>query len=359
MADNSAGEKKHPATEQRRRKAREEGQVVRSQDLASALLLLASLAVLWWRGPLLAEGLARLLVASLRQAGPQSLTAGDASHTLSRAAIETAYLAAPILAVMFVAGVLSTMLQTGPLMATAKLMPKFSHINPLTGLGRLFSASGVARLGFGLFKVAIIGAVAYVAVTRWQHVVLEMGYTALPRVASLIFRCCMETGMWIGGALLMLALLEYGFQWWKFEQDMQMTDQELRDEMKESQGDPQMAARRRQVQRQLAMQRLGGEVPKADVVVTNPTELAIAIRYDPETMAAPLVVAKGAGVIAQRIRRLALENEIPIVERKPLAQILYKTVDVGQSVPVEQYQAVAEVLRYVYQLQGRSMPKAA
>lgn len=359
MADNSAGEKKHPATDQRRRKAREEGQVVRSQDLASAAMLLASLSVLWWRGPLLAEGLARLLVESVQQAGPQSLSVGDASHTLSRAAIDTAYLAVPILAVMFVSGVLSTMLQTGPLLATAKLMPKFSHINPLTGMGRLFSVSGLARLGFGLFKVAVIAAVSYVAVLRWQHSVLEMGYGTIPEVASLIFRCCMETGMWIGGALLVLALLEYGFQWWKFEQDMRMTDQEMRDEMKESQGDPQMAARRRQVQRQLAMQRLGSEVPKADVVVTNPTELAIAIRYDPETMAAPLVVAKGAGVIAQRIRRLALENEVPIVERKPLAQLLYKTVDVGGSVPVEQYQAVAEILRYVYQLKGRSMPKVA
>lgn len=333
--------------------------MVRSQDLASAMLLLASVSVLWWRGPLLAEGLARMVVVALGQAAPQSFTPQDASHALARAAFETASLAAPILVAMFVAGILSNVLQTGPLIATAKLMPKFSHINPVSGLKRLFSVSGLARLGFGLFKIAVILAVAYTIVLRWQAAVLNMGYAAIPEVASLIFRCCMETGMWIGGALLVLALFEFGFQWWKFEQDMRMTDQEVREEMKESQGDPQMIARRRQVQRQLAMQRLGGEVPKADVVVTNPTELAVAIRYDPETMAAPVVVAKGAGVIAQRIRRLALENEIPIVERKPLAQILYKTVDVGGSVPVEQYKAVAEVLKYVYQLQGRTMPKVA
>jgi len=138
-----------------------------------------------------------------------------------------------------------------------------------------------------------------------------------------------------------------------------MSDQEIRDELKETEGDPQVAARRRQVQRQLTMQRVDTEVPKADVVVSNPTELAIAIQYDPLTMPAPIVLAKGAGMLAQKIRRIALENGIPVVERKPLAQVLYKTVDVGDVVPPEQYQAVAEGLRYVYQLQGKEIPKAA
>ena len=135
-----------------------------------------------------------------------------------------------------------------------------------------------------------------------------------------------------------------------------MTHQEVRDEMKKLQGDPQIIARRRAVQRQMVLNRIKSAVPKADVVVTNPTELAVAIQYDPEKMAAPIVVAKGAGVLAQRIRRLALENNIPIVERKPLAQLLYKDVDIGKPVPTESYAAVAEVLAYVYQLKGKKLP---
>jgi flagellar biosynthetic protein FlhB len=136
-----------------------------------------------------------------------------------------------------------------------------------------------------------------------------------------------------------------------------MSDQEMRDEMKESNGNPQVQARRKQIQRQMMMQRINSEVPKADVVVTNPTELAVAISYDPTVMIAPVVVAKGAGAVAQRIRKIALENSVPIVERKPLAQFLYKNVDVGGAIGVDQYQAVAEVLRYVYQLKGKPMPK--
>ncbi|MDZ7619611.1 MAG: EscU/YscU/HrcU family type III secretion system export apparatus switch protein, partial [Patescibacteria group bacterium] len=157
---------------------------------------------------------------------------------------------------------------------------------------------------------------------------------------------------------VILALLDYAYQKWKHEQDLRMTTQEVREEMKNLEGDPQVMARRRQVQRELARQRLEGAVPKADVVVTNPTELAVAIQYDPTTMAAPIVVAKGAGILAQRIRQIALENGIPVVERKPLAQALYREVDVNHPVPKEKYAAVAEVLAYVYQLQGKKIPGA-
>ena len=213
-------------------------------------------------------------------------------------------------------------------------------------------------MGFGIFKVAVIAVVAYFALCKYRDPILGLAAMSVPQIAVTLFDALMGTCVWIGGALFVLALLEYAFQKWKHEKDLMMTDQEVRDELKETEGDPQVAARRRQVQRQLMMQRTETEVPKADVVVTNPTELAIAIQYDPLTMPAPVVLAKGAGVLAQRIRRLALQHNIPVVERKPLAQALYKTVDVGSIVPPEQYQAVAEVLRYVYQLQGKEIPKA-
>ena len=204
----------------------------------------------------------------------------------------------------------------------------------------------------------MIGIVAYLSIRKYQGPIVSMAAMSVPQIAVTLFDALMGTCVWIGGALFVLAILEFSFQKWKHEQDLMMSDQELRDEMKETEGDPQVAARRRQVQRQMMMQRAETEVPKADVVVTNPTELAIAIQYDPLTMPAPVVLAKGAGVLAQKIRRLALQHSIPVVERKPLAQALYKTVDVGSIVPPEQYQAVAEVLRYVYQLQGKEIPKA-
>jgi flagellar biosynthetic protein FlhB len=150
--------------------------------------------------------------------------------------------------------------------------------------------------------------------------------------------------------------LDYAFQWWKQEQDLRMTPQEVREEMKDLQGDPQVIARRRSVQRQLALSRLSTMVPKGDVTITNPTELAVTIQYDPATMKAPIVVAKGAGLVAQRIRRLSLEHGIPIIEKKPLAQALYRDVEVNRPIPSQLYAAVAEVLAYVYQLKGKPLP---
>ena len=260
---------------------------------------------------------------------------------------------------MLVAGVLVNVTQTGVVFSTKKITPKLSHINPLSGVKKIVSLQGVARLGFGLFKVLVIAVVACFAIAYYGDAILQMGELSVPQIASTLFRCLMGTCVWIGLALFVLAILEFAFQKWKHEQDLRMTDQEVRDELKETEGDPQVAARRRMVQRQMMMQRAENEVPNADVVVSNPTELAIAIQYDPLTMPAPIVVAKGAGVLAQKIRRLALENGIPVVERKPLAQVLYKMVEVGDVIPADHYQAVAEVLRYVYQLQGKEIPKAA
>jgi flagellar biosynthetic protein FlhB len=158
---------------------------------------------------------------------------------------------------------------------------------------------------------------------------------------------------------LVLALLDYLFQRWKHESDLRMTHQELREELKNYQGDPQITARRRAVQRQLVLHRLASAVPKADVVITNPTELSVAVQYDPVEMLAPIVVAKGAGLLAQRIRKLAIEHGIPIIERKPLAQALYREVEVNHPIPDRDYAAVAEVLAYVYQLKGKRLPGTA
>ncbi len=357
MAD-SSGDKKHLATDKKRRDAREQGQIAKSQDLTSAGLLLASLAALWMLGEPACEHLAGAMADALSAPRMAPIGTSDASHWLLGGAARLAAAAVPMLIAMFVAGVAVNVVQSGLIFSTAKIEPKLSNISPLSGAKRILSLQGVMRLGFGIFKLMIIAGVAYAALRHYRDPILSLAQLSVQQIASVLFRSLIGTCVWIGAALFILAILEYGFQRWKQEQDMMMSDQEMRDEMKESEGDPQFAARRKQVQRQMMMQRAESEVPKADVVVSNPTELAIAIKYDPTTMPAPIVLAKGAGPLAQKIRRIALENGIPVVERKPLAQMLYKTVDVGQIVPTEQYQAVAEVLRYVYQLQGKEIPQA-
>jgi len=358
MSDPS-GDKKHLPTERRRRQAREEGQVVRSQDLTSAALLLSALASLWLLGGSAAQHLAGALADGLSSPVLTPLNSNDAVNWLLVSAGRLAIASVPMLIAMFVAGVLVNVSQTGIVFSTSKLVPKLSHVNPLSGAKRILSLQGVARLGFGLFKVAVIAVVAFFSLRHDLDSLLSLASLSVSQIAKALFNCLMRTCVWIGVALLALALLEYLFQRWKHEQDLMMTDQEVRDELKETEGDPQVAARRRMVQRQLMMQRAETEVPRADVVVSNPTELAIAIQYDPLAMPAPMVLAKGAGPLAQKIRRIALENGIPVVERKPLAQVLYKTVEVGGVIPADQYQAVAEVLRYVYQLQGKEIPKVA
>ncbi|MCC7474836.1 MAG: EscU/YscU/HrcU family type III secretion system export apparatus switch protein [Pirellulales bacterium] len=351
-----AGEKSFEATAHRRQEAREQGQVVYSQDLGSAALLMLGALLLMMFGGGLLKFCAETMRNQLGQVNELRLT----QETLVFQVIQVGYglgmVLLPILGLMMLGGVFGTVLQIGLLWLPDRLTPDISRISPASGLKRIFSLTGVSKLGFGLFKVLIVGIVASAIVwLRWNDVMRSTGLDT-PQFAKFLVKMSLDTALWIGLVLFLLAILDYGLQRWKFEQDLRMTHQEIREEMKNIQGDPQIVSRRRAIQRQMVLNRIATGVPKADVVVTNPTELAIAIQYAPEEMAAPIVVAKGAGVLAQRIRRLALENDIPVVERKPLAQLLYKEVDVGKPVPTETYAAVAEVLAYVYQLKGKKMP---
>jgi flagellar biosynthetic protein FlhB len=355
MAEQS-GEKSFEATPHRRQQAREQGQVAYSQDLGSAaLLVVGALVLMYWGGAIVDRSLA-FMEGQLRGEAPLVADQGQVVVQANQLLRRFGGALLPILAVLAVAGALSTVLQIGLVLLPDRLQPDVTRLSPLAGLRRIFSLQGVVRLGFGLVKVGVVAAVsAAVIYNRWNEV-LHASELPIAELARWLVDVSFETALWVGAALLALALLDYGFQRWKHEQDLRMTHQELREEMKNLQGDPQIVARRRAIQRQMALNRIGDKVPKADVVVTNPTELAVAIQYDPEHMAAPIVLAKGAGVLAQRIRRLALEHGIPVVERKPLAQLLYKEVEVNRPVPDQSYSAVAEVLAYVYQLKGKKMP---
>ena len=350
------GDKSQEPTQHRRQKARQDGMVPKSQDLGSAVLLLVGMLALLISGGGLVEFIARY---TERQLSGEAWLQGDLDLAMSQWDVTIEGLSGslmPIFGLLLLAAVLINLAQVGFLFVPSKLNPDISRLDPLKGLRRLFSVSSVARLGFGIFKIFVIAAVAFVSLYGERATILGLTNLEIPQVSYYLVQILVWTTIKIGLALLVLALFDYAFQRWKHEQDLKMTPQEVREEMKNLEGDPQIIARRRAVQRQLVLNRLSDLVPTADVVITNPTELAIAVQYDPETMAAPVVVAKGAGHVAERIRKIALENGIPIVERKPLARALYRDVDVRQPIPHERYAAVAEVLAYVYQLQGKPIP---
>ncbi len=350
------GDKTQDPTPHRRQKAREEGQVAKSQDLGSAVLLLAGMLALAMSGGALVEFIGEYTRAQLGGEPWLSADTHFAVNVWNSTLSQLARYVLPIFAVMFIVAILVNVAQVGFLFLPSKVGFDITRLDPLKGLKRLFSISSTARLGFGLFKLAVIATVAYVSLYQERHAIWGLTGLALPEVAAFIINILFWTTIKIGVALFILAIMEYAFQKWKHEQDLKMTSQEVREEMRNLEGDPQIAARRRAVQRQLALNRMGEAVPNADVVITNPTELAVAIKYKPEKMVAPVVVAKGAGVLAKRIRRLALEHGIPIVEKKPLAQALYREVEVDQAIPQDKYAAVAEILAYVYQLKGKDVP---
>ncbi|MDZ4851638.1 MAG: flagellar biosynthesis protein FlhB [Pirellulaceae bacterium] len=350
-----AGDKKHDASPFRREKAREEGNVVRSQDLGSAMLLLISVVVLDYTGPHLVQTLAALISEQFKQPLYWETDSRTPLVTMVSVSQKAAIALTPLLATVFFAAVVINVGQTGFLWLPNKLGFDFTRIDPMKGFARLFSLQNATRLGFGLMKIGIVVFILVLGIwSRWDSL-LNLSGLAIESVGGFIWATVIDLVRQVAIALVILAILDYGFQKWKYEQDLMMTDEEVREEAKSTQGDPQVKARRRRIQREIASQRLMSDVPKADVVITNPTELAIALRYDPKTMKAPVVVAKGAELVAARIRKIALEHGIPIVERKPLAQALYKNVDVGKAIPVEQYAAVAEVLKYVYQVRNRSI----
>jgi len=350
------GDKSQEATPHRRRILREQGQVPKSQDLNSAILLLLGLVCLAMLGKSVTMWIEQLARESLGgqpwlEAAPDTVLA-EAQRVLSGLVKHVL----PIFGLMLAGAVLVNLVQTGPMFVPQRVLPDLTRIDPLRGVGRLFSLANAVRLVFGLFKVAVILAVAFVSLYADRSKILSLGGMTVLGGATLLVKVLFSITLKIAIALLILAILDFGFQRWKYEQDIRMTPQEVREELKNLEGNPQVIARRRAVQRQLALNRLSSAVPRADVVITNPTELAVAIQYDAETMAAPVVVAKGAGLLAQRIRQLALENGVPLVENKPLAQALFREVEVGHPIPEDKYAAVAEVLAYVYQLQGKPLP---
>jgi len=342
-----------PPTPRRRREAREAGQVAKSQDLSAAVLLLVGLGGLAWQGPGIWQRM--LTVCGSGLSGENPTDRGQLVPFALASATETARMLGPFLAMMVVAALVVMYAQVGLLWTLKPVTPSLGKLNPINGLRRMFSGRSVVALCFNLGKLVLVGAVGYLILRGMAGQIIAS--VCLDQLSILLLgaRLAFRLGMLLALLLFVLAAADYAYQRLRHESDLKMTKEEVKDELRSMEGDPVIKRRRREVQMQLAYQRLRHDVPKADVVVSNPTHVAVALRYDPDAMAAPRVIAKGGDLMAVRIRQIAVAAGVPILERPPLARALFETVEVGREIPERFYQAVAEILAYVYELTGRSM----
>ncbi|MCL6556177.1 MAG: flagellar type III secretion system protein FlhB [Burkholderiales bacterium] len=358
MAEESDVERTEAATARRIQRAREEGQVVRSRELSTFVELLTAVGVLMLLGDHFLAKLARLM---------------ESGFTLDRASIfdprlmlvrlygqfvDALFAFLPLIALLLVAALITPLLLSGWNFTWKPLVPNFARLNPVAGLRRMFSLTGLMELMKAVVKSLLIGGVAVWAI--WQSLDSLFGLPAEPlgqalrHVGSLVG----WTALMVVGAFVFLVIADVPFQLWDYARNLRMTKEEVRQEIKEAEGDPQIKSRIRALQREAARRRMMAEVPKAQVVVTNPTRFAVALRYEEKRMAAPQVVAKGAALVAQRILELAEEHRVPVVQAPPLARALYRHAEIGEEIPQRLYTAVAQVLAYVYQLrQGASPPE--
>ena len=354
MAEETFAERTEQATAKRRTDARKKGQVARSREIPTVMILLTGLSVLFFWGSSMYQQLSLLMVKLFSQVGTLPLDPVSFQSLTWEIFASLAVILAPILLGVAAAAVLSNYIQVGSLFSWEAVQPDFAKINPWKGLGRLFSRQAAAELAKSIFKFAIIGWVAYATIrAEWVQIVslwnLEAGQI-FRYVGQVSFQLFLKTVL----VMAALAGLDYAFQRWSYEKSLRMTRREVQDEFKQTEGDPLIKSRIRSIQRELARRRMMAEVPKADVIITNPTHLAVALQYQYKDMSAPKVVAKGAELVAERIKEIAKAHGVPLVENKPLAQALYKTVDLGQTIPSSLYRAVADILAYVYRLRGKT-----
>jgi flagellar biosynthetic protein FlhB len=280
--------------------------------------------------------------------------APDAMLTLAFGASERiARILLPFVIAMVVAGLAINFIQVGFLFAPKMLAPRFNRINPISGFRKFFSLRSFLELVKSLLKLVLVTYIVYLtARSRVDQVFAAANLTPLGATAAI---AALVSAVWFRAALAMLVLgiLDFGYQYWQYQQDLRMSVQEAKEEAQQLEGNPRIKQRIRQIQRQMAMRRMMADVPKADVIITNPVTYAVALRYDMDTMDAPLVIAKGARLLAKRIREIGEENDVPIVEKPDLARALYKNIDVGKPVPENLFRAVAEVLSFVYKIDRR------
>ena len=355
MAEESSQEKTEQATPKRREEARNKGQVARSSELSSVAILLAGVLALGGLGSYMYTKLSFFMVDVLSNAVFVELTPTNVTNVLETWFNHYVLIIGPLIVLLVLAALLVNYAQVGILFTADPLIPKANRISPLSGIKRIFSSKGLVELLKGLFKIAAVAIMTYFTVkAELKSVVsymdLGVGQIFLSSgnlILTLFFRIVL--------LLLIMALLDYVFQRWDYEKNLRMTRQQIKEEFKQQEGDPLVSARVRNLQREMSRKRMMDDVATADVIITNPTHVAVALKYDIENMQAPLVLAKGQRLVAERIKELGRQVGIPLVENKPLARALFKAVHIGDEIPEDLFKAVAQVLAFVFQLKRRDI----
>lgn len=356
FADSQKTEK---ATPKRRKDARKKGQVLYSREISSALVLLFVFLTIKALKEFIYNQTSALFRASMNLA--INFNAGSINEImglLGLTMLQLLKIVGPFFAVSLVAGVGSSYAQVGSLFTTEPLKPKLSRINPINGVKRIFSLRGLIELLKAILKIIIIGVVAWKSIQAETNNIARLMNLDLLQAAGYIVSTSINVAIKICLCMVAIAVLDFLYQWWQYERDLRMTKQEVKEEYKETEGNPETKQRIRSKMREISTRRMLSEVPKADVVITNPTHYAVAILYDADKAPAPVVIAKGQDYIAMRIKEVAKEHGVEIVENREVAQALYKNVEIGQQIPPELYQAVAEILAFVYRLKGKAPAQA-
>ncbi|NLM53110.1 MAG: flagellar biosynthesis protein FlhB [Firmicutes bacterium] len=347
------GDKTEEPTPRRLEEARKKGHVPKSSELNAAVNLLAITVLLLAISPALWQNFLQVMRKYLEM-GAGVLTAGNLTDLAVSVVKDLLLLLGPVFLTAVVAAAASSYLQVGFLFTPSLVAPKFDRINPFSGLQRIFSKRALVEFLKSLLKVVIVALVAWQFLRANYETLFVVLYQNAAETWDIVSSLGLNLAVRVAVAFAALAAADLMYQRYEYYKSLKMSKQEIKEEFKEMEGDPQIRARIREVQRKIAMQRMLHEVPSATVVITNPTELAVALRYREKEDDAPVVVAKGAGVLARRIRELAKEHRIPLVENKQVARMLFQQVELGQAIPVELYQAVAEILAFVYRMQGRT-----
>ncbi len=352
MADNDSGERTEEATQTRRDEFRKRGQVAQTRELGSALVLLSFVMMVWLFAKFYSEKIGGVFQFSLGLDMVSAVRAGEIFPVVRFMGENLALLLLPALAISAVVGVASTFVQVGFLNVEDALAPKLEKLDPIQGFKRVFSMRSLVEGLKALAKIILVALVVGLIIKSEIIVFPKLINYSVEQLISYMGQTALKMFGVIGMVMLALAAADYFFQRWDLEKKMMMTKQEIKEENKTREGDPLIKARIRRVQRELSNKRMMEAVPKADVIITNPTHIAVALKYD-ANLPAPQIIAKGADLIAEKIKSIAREHGVPIIENKPLARTIYKTIKIGQVIPRELFVAVAEVLSYVYRLKKK------
>ena len=350
MAEDSEQEKTEQPSEKRLRESREKGEVPSSRDLSGAMVVLAAVAVLMNDGQAALRHATRIFSLGLNYGREALFSDALPARALHQAAGEALALFAPVALATLLATLAAPLLLGGLNFSVQALQPKFERLDPIKGLGRIFAMRGLVELGKALLKLLFIGAALLLLLRHWQGQLQATGSGTVGAGIALSISLIGNAALWFGCLLGLIGGIDAVYQKFDYSKRLRMSKQELRDEHKESEGNPELKSRVRQVQQQQSRRRMMQELPQADVVVVNPSHFAVALRYDDDRMGAPRVIAKGVDLLAQQIRLVAGSHRIPLVEAPPLARALYATTELGREIPAALYVAVAQVLAYVYQL---------